>query len=79
VSHNKEKAMFDRITGDPQILGGRARVRGRRIPVSVIVGQIAYAASWDDVLADDPDLEPEDIQRSSSRSARLAYEEVIPA
>ena len=34
--------MFDRITFDPRILGGRASIRGMRIPVSVIVGQIAH-------------------------------------
>jgi hypothetical protein len=38
--------MFDRITFDPNILGGRACLRGMRIPVSVIVGQIAHGASW---------------------------------
>ena len=36
---------FDRITFDPQIMGGRACIRGRRIPVSVIVGQIAHGAA----------------------------------
>jgi len=38
--------MFDRITFDPRILGGRASIRGMRIPVSVIDGQIAHGASW---------------------------------
>jgi uncharacterized protein (DUF433 family) len=33
---------FDRITFDPKILGGRATIRGVRIPVSVIVGQRAF-------------------------------------
>ena len=37
--------MFDRITFDPQILGGRAAIRGLRIPVSVIVGQVANGAT----------------------------------
>ncbi len=34
--------MFERITFDPNIMGGRACIRGMRIPVSVIVGQIAH-------------------------------------
>jgi uncharacterized protein (DUF433 family) len=34
--------MFNRITFDPKIMGGRACLRGIRIPVSVIVGQIAH-------------------------------------
>ena len=51
--------MFHRITFDPKILGGRAAIRGMRIPVSVIVGQIAHGAAWDEVLRDYPDLEHE--------------------
>jgi uncharacterized protein (DUF433 family) len=64
--------MFDRITFDTRILGGRASIRGMRIPVSVIVGQIAHGAGWDEVLADYPDLEPEDIQQALSYAAWLA-------
>ena len=60
--------MFDRITFDPRIFGGRASIRGMRIPVSVIVGQIAHGASGDEVLADYPDLKPEDIRASPSRN-----------
>ena len=56
--------MFDRITFNPQILGGRATIRGMRIPVSVIVGQIAHGADWDEVLRDYPDLEREDIMQA---------------
>jgi uncharacterized protein (DUF433 family) len=39
--------MFDRITFDARILGGHASIRGKRIPVSVIVGQIAHGVCWD--------------------------------
>ena len=73
----KGKAMFDRITFDPRILGGRACIRGMRIPVSVIVGQLAHGASWDEVLADYPDLEPNDLQQALSYAAWLAQEEVV--
>ncbi|MBI3796661.1 MAG: DUF433 domain-containing protein [Deltaproteobacteria bacterium] len=70
--------MFDRITFSPQIMGGRACVRGMRIPVSVIVGQIAYGATVEDVLAEHPDLEREDIQQALTYTAWLAHEEVHP-
>ena len=43
---------FDRITFDPKIMGGRACIRGMRVPVSVIVGQIAHGASTEEVLKD---------------------------
>jgi uncharacterized protein (DUF433 family) len=70
--------MFERITFDSQIMGGRACIRGMRIPVSVIVGQIAYGATVEDVLDDYPDLEPEDIQQALAYAAWLAQEEVHP-
>jgi len=56
--------MFRRITFDPNIMGGRACIRGMRIPVSVIVGQIAHGASFDEILQGYPDLEKEDIQQA---------------
>lgn len=68
--------MFDRITFDPKIMGGRACIRGMRIPVSVIVGQIAHGATVDEVLADYPDLERDDVQQALEYAAWLAQEEV---
>ena len=67
---------FDRITFNDRILGGRACIRGMRIPVSVIVGQIAYGAAAEEVLADYPDLEPEDLRQALGYAAWLAQEEV---
>jgi len=71
-----EKGMFDRITFDSRIMGGRACIRGMRIPVSVIVGQVAYGASWDEMLRDYPDLERDDIQQALEYAAWLTHEEV---
>ncbi|MBI3950318.1 MAG: DUF433 domain-containing protein [Acidobacteria bacterium] len=68
--------MFDRITFDPEIMGGRACIRGMRIPVSVIVGQIAHGAAVEEVLADYPDLEVADVQQALEYAAWLAQEEV---
>jgi uncharacterized protein (DUF433 family) len=68
--------MFDRITFDPEIMGGRACIRGMRIPVSVIVGQVAHGATVEEVLGDYPDLEPEDVQQAMEYAAWLAQEEV---
>jgi len=68
--------MFDRITFDPQIMGCRARIRGMRIPVSVIVGQIAHGASVKEILHGYPDLEREDIQQAIEYAAWLTQEQV---
>jgi len=69
--------VFDRITFDPQILGGRACIRGMRIPVSVIVGQIAHGATFGEILEGFPDLEKEDIQQAIEYAAWLAQEQVF--
>jgi len=68
--------IFDRITFDSKIMGGRACIRGMRIPVSVIVGQIAHGAAVEEVLSDYPDLEPRDIQQALEYAAWLAQEEI---
>ena len=64
--------MFERITFDPNIMGGRACIRGMRIPVSVIVGQIAHSADFEGF----PDLEREDIEQAIEYAAWLAQEQV---
>ena len=70
---------LDRITFDTQIMGGRACIRGMRIPVSVIVGQFAHGATQEEILADYPDLEPEDVRQALAYAAWLAQEEVHSA
>lgn len=71
-----ESIVFDRITFDSQILGGRACIRGMRIPVSVIVGQIAHGATVEEVLQDYPDLVAEDIEQALEYAAWLTQEEI---
>jgi uncharacterized protein (DUF433 family) len=68
--------MFDRITFDAQIMGGRACIRGMRIPVSVIVGQIAHGATSEEILQGYPDLEKEDIKQAVEYAAWLTQEEI---
>ena len=68
--------IFKRITFDPAIMGGRACIRGMRIPVAVIVGQIAHGATVEEVISDYPDLEPDDVQQALEYAAWLTQEEV---
>ena len=70
--------MFNRITFDPEILGGRACIRGMRIPVSVVVSQVANGASYDEILEGYPDLDREDIEQALNYAAWLTREQVIP-
>jgi len=52
---------LDRITQDPSIMGGKPCIRGMRVTVGMIVGQIGAGHSIDQVLADYPYLEREDV------------------
>ena len=67
---------FDRVTFDPKIMGGRACIRGMRISVSVIVSQVAHGAPLEEILANYPDLEREDISEALEYAAWLTQEEV---
>lgn len=55
---------FDRITCDPNILGGKPCIRGMRISVSLIVNLVANGMTVGEIIDDYPDLEPEDIQQA---------------
>jgi uncharacterized protein (DUF433 family) len=70
------ETMFDRITFDARVMGGRACIRGMRIPVSVIVSQVAHGADFEEILGDYPDLELEDIQQALQYAAWLTQEQV---
>jgi uncharacterized protein (DUF433 family) len=69
--------MFERITFDSKIMAGKACIRGMRIPVSVIVNQIAHGATFEEILQEYPDLEKEDIAQAVEYAAWLTKEEVI--
>ena len=68
--------MFERITFDPHVMGGRACIRGMRIPVSAVLAQIAHGASTDDVIQAYPDLDQEDVREAVEYAAWLTREEV---
>ena len=55
---------LDRITQQPEIMGGKACIRGMRVTVGMIVGQIGAGRSVDEILADYPYLEREDIMQA---------------
>lgn len=65
---------FNRITVHPDQMGGVPCVRGLRIPVATVVGLVAQGMSADDILAEYPDLEIEDV-REVLRFAAAAVEE----
>ena len=78
TTRSKKPAPLDRITFDAGIMGGRACIRGMRVPVSVIVKQVAHGATVDDIISDYPELEPEDIRQALQYAAWLTDEQVFP-
>jgi uncharacterized protein (DUF433 family) len=69
---------FDRITFEPGKMGGRACIRGLRITVALLVSLVAEGETTKAILADYPDLEPDDIRQALGYAAWLAREEVVP-
>lgn len=70
--------MFDRITFDPRIMGGRACIRGMRITVSLIVNLVANGMTIGEIIREYPDVDPEDIRQALQYAASLANEEIHP-
>ena len=52
----------DRIELNPRVCNGKPVIRGTRIPVSIILEQIAQGTSWGNVLKGYPELKKEDIK-----------------
>lgn len=69
---------FDRITFDPNVMGGRACIRGMRITVSLIVNLVANSMTTEEIIEAYPYLEPEDVQQALRYASWLAEESVHP-
>ena len=74
---NNNIKKLNRITFDPQVLGGKPCIRGLRITAGAIVGLIASGKSREEILELYPYLEAEDIDQALSYAA-WKPSEVIP-
>jgi uncharacterized protein (DUF433 family) len=71
---------FDRITFEPQKMGGQACIRGLRITAAMIVSEIAAGTTKERLLQAFPELEPADIQQALDYAAlRIAEREITVA
>ncbi len=68
---------LDRITQHPEIMGGKACIRGMRVTVGMLVGQIGAGHSVDEILADYPYLERDDIMQALRYAAWRAEEREV--
>jgi uncharacterized protein (DUF433 family) len=67
---------FDRITFDPNVMGGRACIRGMRVTVSLIVNLVANGMGIEEIIEAYPYLEPDDIRQALQYVAWLAEETI---
>ena len=67
----------DHISINPKVCHGRACIRGTRIPVSVVLDNIAAGLGRDEIIQSYPSLAVGDIRAALSYAAELAQERVI--
>ena len=71
-------AQLDRITFDPNVMGGKPCIRGMRVTAGTIVGLVASGATAEEILDDYPYLEAEDIRAALAYAAWRAEEIDVP-
>lgn len=69
---------FQRITINPEKMGGVPCLRGLRIPVATIVGMVAEGMTVVQILEGFPDLEPEDVKEALKYAAEAVRERTLP-
>lgn len=67
---------FDRITQTPEILAGRATVRGLRISVAHVVNLVANGMTPAQIVEELPDLQEEDVRQALGYAAARAQDEL---
>ncbi len=68
-----------RIVSDPDICGGRPRIRGTRIRVSDVLEMLAAGVSHDEIRAEFPTIQEEDISAGLRFAAEAAAHRIIHA
>lgn len=69
---------FDRITQNPNVLAGRATIRGLRISVAHVVNLVANGLTPAQIVGELPDLDVEDVRQALAYAAALAEDELHP-
>lgn len=69
---------FDRITLEAGKMGGQPCIRGLRIPVTTVVAMVADGMTADQICAELPDLEREDVAQALRYAAEALRERQLP-
>lgn len=67
-----------RVTVDPERMGGVPCVRDLRFPVASVVAMVAGGMSVEEILAEHPDLEADDVSKSLRYAALAVQERELP-
>ena len=70
--------LLQRITRDPEVMGGRPCIRGMRVTVGTIVGLLAAGRTREEILQAYPYLEADDIRAALSYAAWRTDEVELP-
>ena len=70
-------SLLDRITIDPDVRFGKPCIRGHRITVQEILERLSSGATQQQILADYPQLNPEDFRSVYAYAAELAAERKV--
>ena len=70
--------LLDRISIDPNICFGKPCIKGTRIWVSLILDYLASGDSEAHILANYPQLKPDDIRAAIAYGAEVARERILP-
>lgn len=65
------------IVSDPEILRGKPRLKGTRVPVGIVLGYLAAGKTVEEIVADFPDLTPEHIAACLAYARDLAEFEAV--
>jgi uncharacterized protein (DUF433 family) len=69
---------FERITVDPELMGGAPTIRGLRIPVATVLSMVADGMTPEEICDDLPDLQPADIAEALRFAAEAVRERQLP-
>lgn len=69
-----DERLLERITVNPDVMVGKPTIRGMRITVEQIIHALAGGVSEEDLLADYPMLDPEDIRAALAYAAMVISE-----
>jgi len=70
LRYHNDVQQFDRITMDPEVMGGKPCIRGMRVTVGMIVEAMSAGRTIEQLLADFPYVEEPDIRESLAFAAR---------